>query len=207
MVAGIVMPFAGSTVPQGYLLCDGSAVSRTDYATLYAVVGDTYGAGDGSTTFNLPDMSGRVVLGQSSNHTIGSTGGSVDVTLTSAQIAQHTHNVPQHGHQHTIKATTPSLSHSITHQPAYSYSNPTKVNGGTAIISSQNRTAYTSTTTGTASRATSVAITAHAATNCTMSGGIADKEAFDTTASGADGAHNNMQPYMAVTYIISTGNL
>ena len=53
---GIVQAFAGSTLPDGWLLCDGSAVSRTDYAALFAVIGTTYGAGDGSTTFNLPNQ-------------------------------------------------------------------------------------------------------------------------------------------------------
>lgn len=52
---GTIIPFAGNSVPQGYLLCDGSAISRTTYASLFAVIGTIYGAGDGSTTFNLPD--------------------------------------------------------------------------------------------------------------------------------------------------------
>ncbi len=60
---GCVQAFAGSTTPQGWLLCDGSAVSRTDYADLYAVIGDTYGAGDGSTTFNLPNLVDKFVEG------------------------------------------------------------------------------------------------------------------------------------------------
>lgn len=60
---GIVQAFAGSTTPTGWLLCDGSAVSRTDYADLYAVIGDTYGAGDGSTTFNLPNLVDKFVEG------------------------------------------------------------------------------------------------------------------------------------------------
>lgn len=60
---GCVQAFAGATTPQGWLLCDGSAVSRTDYADLYAVIGDTYGAGDGSTTFNLPDLVDKFVEG------------------------------------------------------------------------------------------------------------------------------------------------
>lgn len=53
---GMIKPFAGTTVPTGYLLCDGSAVSRTTYANLFAAIGTTYGSGDGSTTFNLPNM-------------------------------------------------------------------------------------------------------------------------------------------------------
>lgn len=61
--AGILAPFAGSTAPDGWLLCDGSAVSRTTYSSLFAVVAATYGAGDGSTTFGLPDLRGRMALG------------------------------------------------------------------------------------------------------------------------------------------------
>lgn len=53
---GTIIPFAGNSVPQGYLLCDGSAISRTTYASLFAVIGTIYGAGDGSTTFNLPNF-------------------------------------------------------------------------------------------------------------------------------------------------------
>lgn len=59
---GSVIEFAGSTVPSGYLECDGSAVSRSEYSSLFAVIGTTWGAGDGSTTFNLPDLSGDAVL-------------------------------------------------------------------------------------------------------------------------------------------------
>ena len=61
--AGILAPFAGSTAPDGWLLCDGSAVSRTTYSSLFAVIAATYGAGDGSTTFTLPDLRGRMALG------------------------------------------------------------------------------------------------------------------------------------------------
>lgn len=61
--SGTVLPFAGPTAPTGYLLCDGSAVSRTTYAALYAAIGSTHGAGDGSTTFNLPDTRGVYVRG------------------------------------------------------------------------------------------------------------------------------------------------
>ena len=53
---GIISAYAGSTAPGGFLLCDGTAVSRTTYAALFAVTGTTYGAGDGSTTFNVPDL-------------------------------------------------------------------------------------------------------------------------------------------------------
>lgn len=61
--AGIIMPFAGAATPSGWLECTGAAVSRTTYATLFAAIGTTWGAGDGSTTFNLPDMRGRTAVG------------------------------------------------------------------------------------------------------------------------------------------------
>ena len=63
LVTGMIIAYADDTPPTGYLLCDGSAVSRTTYADLYALVGTTYGAGDNSTTFNLPDLRGRTIVG------------------------------------------------------------------------------------------------------------------------------------------------
>ena len=110
MPAGSVIPFAGSSAPTGFLLCDGSAVSRTTYATLFSAISTTYGSGDGSSTFNLPDLRGRVVAGQddmggaSANRltdqsgglngdTLGDTGGSETHTLTTAQIPSHSHTV------------------------------------------------------------------------------------------------------------------
>ena len=71
LLPGMIVPFAGnaSGVPVGYLLCDGSAVSRTDYAVLFEVIGTTYGAGDGSTTFNLPNLIDRFVEGSATSGT------------------------------------------------------------------------------------------------------------------------------------------
>lgn len=70
--AGIIIPFAGTSVPMGCLLCNGAAVSRTNYANLFAAIGTLYGAGDGSTTFNLPDARDRVLQGASGKHSVGS---------------------------------------------------------------------------------------------------------------------------------------
>lgn len=78
---GLVIPYAGTSAPSGYLLCDGSAVSRTTYAALFAVISTTYGVGDGSTTFNIPDLRQRFPLGKSAagtGSTLGGTGGTID---------------------------------------------------------------------------------------------------------------------------------
>lgn len=60
---GCVLPFAGTTAPEGWLLCDGSAVNRTTYAALFSVLGSAHGQGDGSTTFHIPDLRGRFIRG------------------------------------------------------------------------------------------------------------------------------------------------
>ena len=77
----------------GWLLCNGQEVSRTTYARLFAAISTTYGTGDGSTTFTLPDFQDRVLLGVSGTKGLGWTGGQEAVTLTVAQIPPHTHPI------------------------------------------------------------------------------------------------------------------
>lgn len=195
---GSIIQYAGSTPPNGFLVCDGSAVSRSDYADLFEVIGTTFGTGDGSTTFNIPDLIDRVPIGASATHSDGTTGGEEYHTLVSNELPEHYHVVPEHGHENTIKITTPSLSHSITTQPAFTY---TRLNA-TAGALNQSGSKYTGRTNASMSRSTSVAITAHPATACTMSGSITDCPAFDTEATGSGDAHNNMMPYIALVYLI-----
>ena len=94
---GSISLFAGKTAPTGWLICDGSAVSRTTYANLFSVIGTTYGKGDGSTTFNIPDLQGRVPVGYKSSDTsfdtIGETGGEKTHTLTIDEMPSHNHSV------------------------------------------------------------------------------------------------------------------
>ncbi len=98
--SGFILPFGGGSAPSGWLECDGAAVSRSTYSDLFAIIGTTYGAGDGSTTFNLPDLQGRVIMGQggsNANRTpaalenIGDTSGEQSVTLSVNQLPSHNH--------------------------------------------------------------------------------------------------------------------
>jgi microcystin-dependent protein len=91
---GAMVMWGTAPAPTGWLLCDGSAVSRTTYAALFAILSTTYGVGDGSTTFNLPDLRGRVPVGKNAGtfSSLGGTGGEETHTLTAAEIASHTHN-------------------------------------------------------------------------------------------------------------------
>jgi microcystin-dependent protein len=105
---GSLVHFGSASIPTGWLKCDGSAVSRTTYAGLFAVIGTTYGSGDGSTTFNLPNASGRSLLGVGdsgtaghTNHTLGTNGGEESHTLITSELASHTHTGPAHTHTYT----------------------------------------------------------------------------------------------------------
>ncbi len=94
---GAMLPYGNTTPPENWLICDGSEVSRTTYAELFNVIGTSYGSGDGSTTFNLPDKRGRVSVGRNSSDTsfdvLGEKGGAKTVTLTVEQMPKHTHNI------------------------------------------------------------------------------------------------------------------
>lgn len=98
---GLVTAFGGSSVPTGFLLCDGSAISRTTFANLFSIVGTTFGVGDGSTTFNLPDCRGRAPFGKAASgtfNTLGGTGGAENHTHT---LTAHTHTYSTQNHSHT----------------------------------------------------------------------------------------------------------
>jgi len=102
---GTILPWTTSSVPTGFLECDGAAVSRTTYSTLFGVISTTYGTGDGSSTFNLPNLADNIPMGKSGTKALASTGGAntvaasgtvggstANATLTTAQLASHSHS-------------------------------------------------------------------------------------------------------------------
>ena len=95
--AGAVMPFAMNSVPSGWLEADGTAVSRSTYAALFAAISTLYGVGDGSTTFNLPDLRGYFVRGSGTN---------VDGTVSGTFAAKQADELKSHTHTYTFKSTT-----------------------------------------------------------------------------------------------------
>ena len=102
-----IVPWSASSIPTGFLECNGQAVSRSTYSALFAIVGTTYGAGDGASTFLVPDIQDNVPLGKSGTKALASTGGAntvastgnvggstANATLSTAQLASHSHPVP-----------------------------------------------------------------------------------------------------------------
>jgi microcystin-dependent protein len=102
-----IVPWTSASVPSGFLECAGAAVSRSTYAALFAIIGTTYGAGDGSTTFNVPNLQDNVAIGKSPTKAVGTTGGAntvtptgniagstANATLSTEQLASHSHDLP-----------------------------------------------------------------------------------------------------------------
>lgn len=175
--SGAVAPFAGTSEPTGWLFCYGQAVSRTTYAALFAAIGTTYGSGDGSTTFNLPDLRGRVIAGQddmggsSANRltglsggvdgdVLGAAGGSETHTLTEAQLAAHRHFA-------IVNASNTGITLASTNSTARS-----RTSGGDS--------------------------------NYALDGGASEATIGRTSSTGSGSAHNNVQPTIILNYIIKT---
>lgn len=95
---GEIRMFAGNFAPAGWAFCDGSLLSIAEYETLFTIIGTTYG-GNGQQTFGVPDLRGRMPLGQGSNSFVGQVSGSENVILTQSQIPNHNHSV------NAVKAT------------------------------------------------------------------------------------------------------
>lgn len=223
---GSILATARSTAPDGWLLCDGSAVSRSTYAALFAAIGTTFGSGNGSTTFNLPDLRGRVIAGIDSSQAEfdarGETGGAKTHTLTSAQMPSHSHTAStSSAGAHTHTGTTNSAgshthSGSTTNSGAHNHTG-LSVDGfpirwqenskdGTGNVSSFVSGGGTNPViaSGSSDHSHPLSINSAGSHSHTVSVGSAGAHTHSVTvnSAGSGQAHNNLQPYMALHHII-----
>jgi microcystin-dependent protein len=182
---GAVMPYAGSSAPSGWLLCDGAAVSRTTYAALFTAIGTTYGAGDGSTTFNLPDLGGRVPAGKEATATrltagvSGVDGATLGAVGGDQRLHQHNHTASDAGHSHGV--SDPGHFHSFLHGGT----TPAAFTGRSGDGDGSNNYFQNTDTKG---------------TGISIGTGFASI----TVANNGSGASQNVQPTIVLNYIIAT---
>lgn len=152
---GSIIPYSGETAPEGYSICDGKELNRETYKELFSIIGTTFGNGDGSSTFNLPDLKGRVSVGVDNSdtdfNTLGKVGGEKTHTLTISEMPSHTH-----------KPSTSQYGQFTVHSTSTAYGTPDLAGG------SQAYNAYVN----------------------------------ETQPTGGSQAHNNLQPYIVLNYII-----
>lgn len=210
--SGSVNAFAGSSAPSGWLMCDGTAVSRTTYSALYAVVGTTYGSGDGSTTFNVPDLRNRVPAGKAAAGTfsaLGGTAGAETANITTSHMPSHTHSI-DHDHASFTSGSESDHTHSGTTSSNGDHQHQTPFHTRDTYDGSGNWAAYhPGADPYTGAEPTNVA-GSHQHT-MTTGGGTAHSHSVDvpnyTGTSGSAGsgsAFSLVQPTLVLNYIIKT---
>jgi microcystin-dependent protein len=225
---GVVVPYAATSAPSGYLLCDGSSQLRASYANLFAVIGTTYGSADG-THFNVPDLRGRVVVGTGSGaglsvRNLAATGGEENHILSVAELASHNHGGATGADTPTGSISSVAVSGTTgagsAHNHGFSltadmnavtvaYNGGGSNNARLSIQGAGGPNVILDTWTGADlpvfGSINSESSHTHSFTSSTHSHTFTGTSQTHTISSNGSGtAHNNMQPYMVLTYIIKT---
>lgn len=188
---GMILPFsaAAANIPTGYLNCDGAAVSRTTYSTLFALIGVSYGSGNGSSTFNVPNLASRMPIGKSGTYALASTGGATTATATISGSVSVTVN------DHTLTTSEiPAHNHLITHAGggiSANYFHPTY---GASISFGDNNTSI----------ATNPFYTYPSACMSDTGGGAGHNHTASGSFGGANDTFSILNPYLSVNFIIKT---
>ena len=204
--SGSLSAFAGSTAPTGWLICDGSVVSQITYSDLFAVLGTTYNTGgEGAGNFRLPNIKGRAIVGRDASQTefnvLGETGGVKTHTLS-------TNEMPSHNHSNGIDSgsTTTSGSHSHTGNSTNQKGNHVhQINTGAALaLGAANSLFANSGNPPVIDAGDTVGAGDHDHTVTVGTGSSSHFHPINVNSQGGGQAHNNLQPYIALNWIIKT---
>lgn len=183
--SGAVMMWSSTSAPSGWLIADGTAISRSTYATLFAIIGTSYGTGDGTTTFNIPNLKGRVAVGIDSAQTefnvLAKTGGAKTHALITGELPVHTHAVDP---PNTVTDTQGSHTHNT-------------IDGGNIVTTAAAGSAGLSIAAGGNPSSPYVSANGDHAHNLNIG-------SFTSGSTGSGTSHNNLQPFMCLPYIIKT---
>ena len=195
VATGMILPWSAPLAdkPTGYLGCDGAAVSRSTYSALFALIGTTHGAGDGSSTFNLPNFQNRMAIGKSGTYGLGTTGGATTATATISGSVSVTVN------NHTLTtAEIPSHSHFVSNS-GNGFPNDVQSNGALTMTSRSN---------GGAGNNDYILYGVSAQANQSPSQSIGGGQGHSHTASGSFGSAQDtfsvLNPYISINFIIKT---
>ena len=195
MPAGTIIQFISSNAPSGWLLCDGTEVLISTYNNLYKIIGNTYGVTSNNNTFKLPDFRGRVPVGAGqgnglSKRNLGELGGEEKHKLTISEMpihnhngttlnaGNHTHNVNDPGHEHTVNTTAITGSNTVSN--TFNKNDRTRIDNKTLTSVKTNKET----------------------TDISLGPNGDHTHSFTTNNTGGGQEHNNMQPYIVTNYII-----
>ena len=230
---GIITAYAGLTLPDGWLFCNGAEISRSTYANLFEAIGTIYGNGDGETTFDLPQLGTRVIVGHAESlpelGEVGDSGGERDHTLSVAELPVHTHTQDSHNHNqdahnhvqsshiheqqpHTHTQNSHNHTQNAHNHPGTGLSVVTSTNSASWVASSgSSRVAGETAPSVVAVNQSATAVNQN--TDPAIDGTIAVNQAAtagnqaataSNQSSGGGSTHNNMPPYLVCNYIIKT---
>ena len=211
---GQILLYAGADEPDGWLICDGRAVSRTTYQDLYEIIGDYYGGGDGSTTFNLPDYTGRAPLGQDDEYPVGQAGGNPTEVMTEARMPGHDHAllfaaVPNHSHTGNVTSisvsgnysgnTNNTGAHTHTSNPQHNSETQGVANGGTNIDARGNQNTWSD---GSHAHTFTGTVSGNASGNYSVSAGGGHTPSGSASTEGGSEPISVVQPTLSLNMII-----
>lgn len=191
---GTIICFAGQLVPQGWVLCDGSEISKSEYPNLFSVIGNTYGTPVNSSNFILPNLQQRIPLGKSNSNNLGDNGGNSNITLSTNQLPSHNHTGTTNiAGLHTHTAT--DLGHNHLYNDAYFAENRS---GGQNVYGTSSSTDYDNDyiyRTPTPTTSTGFA-------NISVANNGEHTHTFTTSSTGSNSSVNIMNPYLVLNYLI-----